>query len=246
MSNFERKKGMAEKNGMLTFDKDQMKNKGMRFTSRLVLALTVVMIASGLRMSDAQEVKVSGDSSNSLATFAGGCFWCMEKPYDEKIGVLSTTSGYSGGEVENPSYGEVTGGKTGHREALQVGYDPKKVSYDELVRIYWVNVDPFDSSGQFCDKGFQYSAAIFYHDEEQKRVAIEVTKEMVSEVKKSGGRNAEAIEKEMLEKIVPFKNFYEAEGYHQDYYKTNPYRYKTYRYLCGRDKRLQEVWGKRG
>lgn len=165
------------------------------------------------------------------AIFAGGCFWCMEPPFDKAIGVLSTTSGYTGGTKVSPTYEDVSSGKTGHYEAIKVVYDPSSISYKELVNIFWKNIDPLDGSGQFCDKGQQYTSAIFYQDETQKKLAEE------SKTSLEKGQKFKT-------KILKAQAFYPAEDYHQDYYKKNPVRYKYYRYQCGRDKRLEEVWKK--
>jgi len=167
----------------------------------------------------------------AVATFAGGCFWCMEGPFDKIPGVISTTSGYTGGAKDHPTYEEVSAGTTGHRESVQVVYDPTKVTYAKLLDTFWHNVDPADATGQFCDHGPQYRAAIFYHDAEQKRLA---------EASKG------ALEKRMrvVTEILPASRFWPAEEYHQDYYKKNPVRYHFYRFNCGRDQRLEKVWGK--
>lgn len=167
------------------------------------------------------------------AIFAGGCFWCMEPPYDKIAGVISTTSGYSGGDKEGPTYKEVSSGNTGHREVIQIEFDPKSVSYEELLEVFWKNIDPLDAEGQFCDRGEQYKSAIYYKSEDQKKAA-EISKK---EIEKSLG-------KEVITDILPAKTFYPAEDEHQNYYKKNPIRYKFYRYTCGRDRRLKEVWGK--
>jgi len=166
------------------------------------------------------------------AAFAGGCFWCMEHPFDVLPGVVSTTSGYIGGRTKNPTYEEVSAGESGHAEAVQVTYDPAKISYDTLLDVYWRNVDPLDSGGQFCDRGDQYRTAIFYGNEEEKRLA-EASKQKV------GAR----LKKTVATEIVPATEYYAAEGYHQDYYRKNPVRYKFYRWNCGRDQRLKEIWG---
>lgn len=168
------------------------------------------------------------------ATFAGGCFWCMEKPFDHVKGVVATISGYTGGTVDKPSYEQVSSGTTGHREAMQVKYDPAVVSYDHLLEIFWRNIDPFDEGGQFCDRGFQYTSAIFYHTEEQKRAA-----------EKSKAALEKKFNRKIVTPIIKASAFYKAEEYHQDYYKKNPVRYKFYRWNCGRDQRLSEVWGGR-
>lgn len=165
------------------------------------------------------------------ATFAGGCFWCMEAPFDSLDGVISTTSGYTGGYTQNPSYEQVSGGSTGHLEAVRVVYDPSRVSYQQLLDIFWRNIDPLNNGGQFCDSGPQYRSAIFYHNELQKRQA---------EV--SSGWLAKERGWEIATDIRPAVIFYSAEEYHQDYYRKNPLRYKFYRSGCGRDNRLQELW----
>lgn len=167
------------------------------------------------------------------AVFAGGCFWCMEPPYDKVDGVISTTPGYAGGEEKTATYEQVSSGTTGHYEAIKIEYDPAKVSYQQLLDIFWKNIDPFDAKGQFCDKGPQYRAAIFYDSEAEKDFA-EASKKKVTE----------KLGKPVVTAILPAPKFYAAEDYHQDYYQNNPFRYKLYRYGCGRDKRLETVWGK--
>jgi peptide-methionine (S)-S-oxide reductase len=169
-----------------------------------------------------------------VATFAGGCFWCMEPPFDELPGVISTTSGYAGGRTKNPSYEQVSAGGTGHAEVVQVRYDPTKIGYAKLVEVFWRNVDPVTPNRQFCDGGSQYRSAIFYHDEEQRRVA-----EQTKQAHERSGR----FDRQIVTEIAPAGEFYAAEDYHQDYYKKNPVRYKFYRYNCGRDARLEELWG---
>ena len=173
------------------------------------------------------------DSENlSRAIFAGGCFWCMEKPFDDLPGVVETTSGYTGGTVENPTYGQVSSGGTGHYEAMEVLYDPSQVSYDQLLDTFWVNVDPLDSRGQFCDKGDQYRSAIFYETPEQQAIATESKADVQTR-----------LEDEVATEILPAATFYDAEDYHQNYYQTHAVRYKLYRYGCGRDQRLTQIWG---
>ena len=166
------------------------------------------------------------------AVFAGGCFWCMEPPFDKLDGVVSTISGYAGGHVPNPSYEAVTAGGTGHREAIQVVFDPTRVGYQALLEVFWKNVDPLDEGGQFCDRGFSYTTAVFAQDQEQARL---------SEVSKVGVQ--EKLEKPLVTPIVLDAAFYPAEDYHQDYYQTNPIRYRFYRWSCGRDARLEKLWG---
>jgi len=180
---------------------------------------------------------VTGKEEMSLqkATFAGGCFWCTESDFEKLPGVVKVISGYTGGTKENPTYAEVSSGKTGHVEAVQVYYDPTKITYEELLDYFWKHVDPTDAGGQFVDRGSQYRSVIFYHDEDQKRLA-EKSKEALS---KSGRLN-----KPIVTEILKFTKFYEAEDYHQDYYKTHALKYKFYRYASGRDQFLEKVWGK--
>ncbi len=175
-----------------------------------------------------------GKAALAKATFAGGCFWCMEPPYDKLDGVVSTTSGYIGGREKNPTYEQVSAGQTGHAEVVQVVYDPAKVSYEKLLEVFWHNVDPLTANRQFCDGGRQYRTAIFYHDAEQKRLA-EASKRALEASGKLPGP--------IVTEIVPLTAFYPAEEYHQDYYTKNPIRYKYYRGSCGRDRRLEELWG---
>jgi peptide-methionine (S)-S-oxide reductase len=200
----------------------------------LAVALAILLPGSIATPARAAQGKPAAPAGRHLAkaTFAGGCFWCMEPPFDAVDGVVSTTSGYTGGHTKNPTYEEVSAGGTGHAESLQVLYDPAKVSYGKLLDVYWHNVDPLTANAQFCDHGTQYRTAIFYHDEEQHRLA-EATKK---EVEKKLGHP-------VVTQIVPASAFYPAEEYHQDYYKKNPVRYKFYRFNCGRDRRLEELWG---
>ncbi len=172
-------------------------------------------------------------AEQATATFAGGCFWCMEPPFDKLDGVISTTSGYTGGDVENPSYKQVSRGGTGHAEAVQVIYDPQRISYDKLLEVYWHNIDPTDANGQFCDQGNQYRSEIFYHNEEQHRLA---------EQSKAALQASKPFSAPVVTGISPAGTFYPAEEYHQDYYQKNPLRYKFYRYGCGRDQRLEQLW----
>jgi peptide-methionine (S)-S-oxide reductase len=174
----------------------------------------------------------AGAAELATATFAGGCFWCMQPPFDAVKGVVSTTAGYTGGHVKNPTYEQVSAGGTGHAESVQVVFDPKQVSYRELLDVFWHNVDPITPEGQFCDTGHQYRTAVFFHDEEQRRAAEE-------------SRDALAREHgwKIATEIVPATEFYPAEEYHQAYYRKNPVRYRFYRYTCGRDRRLRELWG---
>jgi peptide-methionine (S)-S-oxide reductase len=173
-------------------------------------------------------------AGQAVATFAGGCFWCMEPPYDALPGVISTTSGYIGGSKKNPTYEEVSSGTTGHAEAVQVLYDPKKLSYEKLLDVFWKNVDPTVSDRQFCDIGSQYRSAIFYHSEEQKRLA---------EASKATLMRTKPFKDDIVTPILPAGEFWPAEDYHQNFYIKNPVRYKFYRTGCGRDARLKQLWG---
>jgi len=193
---------------------------------RFLLSAAVLLLAPLPRSAAGAEAK---------ATFAGGCFWCMQPAFDRVDGVVSTTVGYTGGHQKNPTYEEVETGQTGHAESIQVTYDPAKVSYAKLLDVFWHNIDPLTANGQFCDHGNQYRSAIFYHDEEQKRLAQESKKAL-----EASGRFTQPI----VTEIVAATEFYPAEEYHQKYYEKNPLRYRYYRYGCGRDQRLQEVWGK--
>ncbi len=172
-----------------------------------------------------------GGNMIKKATFAGGCFWCVEYAFEHEG--IEAVSGFTGGEVEDPTYKEVSSGTTGHLEAVQIKYDPKKTSYEELLEIYWKQINPTDGGGQFNDRGYQYSTAIFYHDEEQKRLAEESKKKV-----------EELLGKKVETRIVPASDFYQAEEYHQDYYKKNPIRYKFYSSRSGRYDYIRDVWDK--
>jgi peptide-methionine (S)-S-oxide reductase len=174
------------------------------------------------------------EPGTAVATFAGGCFWCMQGPFDALDGVVSTTVGYTGGHVDHPSYEQVSAGGTGHVEAVQVVYRPERVGYDELLDVFWHNVDPLDAGGQFCDRGSQYRSAIFAHDAEQRRLA-EASKQALTRSGRLPGP--------IVTEIRPATAFFPAEGYHQDYYRKNPLRYRYYRSGCGRDHRLEALWG---
>ena len=206
----------------------------MSMSPSRILRLAAGLVAL-LSVSAQAADKPADQAGLAKATFAGGCFWCMEPPYDKLDGVISTTSGYTGGQKTNPSYREVSAGGTGHTEAVQVVYDPKKVSYEKLLEVFWRNVDPTDAGGQFCDRGDQYRTGIFFHDDDQKRVA---------EISKAAMEKSKPFKQPIVTKLVAATEFYPAEDYHQDYYMKNPVRYKLYRYNCGRDKRLEELWGK--
>jgi len=179
--------------------------------------------------------QTAGQQPNqAVATFAGGCFWCTEADFDKVPGVLSTTSGYTGGKVANPTYEQVSAGGTGHAEAVEIVYDPGKVSYDELLTYYWRHVDPTVKNRQFCDVGDQYRTAIFVHDGEQQRLAEASKKKIEAQLKQP-----------IYTDIVPASPFYKAEDSHQDFYLKNPVKYKFYRWNCGRDQRLEQLWGAR-
>jgi peptide-methionine (S)-S-oxide reductase len=175
------------------------------------------------------------DGNLAKATFAGGCFWCMEPPYDKLDGVVSTTSGYIGGRTRNPTYEAVSAGGTGHAEAVEIIYDPARVSYAKLLDVFWRNIDPTVRNRQFCDVGDQYRSAIFYHDAEQGRLA---------EQSKAALEKSKPFPQPIMTEIVAAGVFTPAEAYHQDYYLKNPLRYRFYRHRCGRDQRLEELWGK--
>lgn len=168
------------------------------------------------------------------ATFAGGCFWCMESPFESLPGVRSVTSGYSGGPEKNPTYSQVSSGRTGHAEAVDIVFDPKTISYERLLDVYWRNIDPTQKGGQFCDKGSQYRSAIFYRDSRQKALA-EASRDALTRSKR--------LKAPIVTEVVPYRAFYRAEEYHQDYYRKNPDHYQAYRKGCGRDARLKALWG---
>ena len=202
--------------------------------------LVVALFIGGAAL--AAQAAAPGDDSTAavrkgeaVATFAGGCFWCVEADFDKVPGVVRTVSGYTGGPVKNPTYEKVSAGGTGHREAVQIFYDPKKVSYEKLLDIFWRSVDPTDAGGQFCDRGRSYETAIFANSPAQRRLA-ETTKQKLQE---SGILNAP-----IVTPIETAAAFYPAEDYHQDYYKKSPLRYGLYRFGCRRDARIREVWGK--
>jgi peptide-methionine (S)-S-oxide reductase len=191
-------------------------------------------IGFGLALSFATAASAQAPAPTAIATFAGGCFWCVEADFDKVPGVISTASGYTGGTVANPTYHQVSAGSTGHAEAVEIKFDPAKVSYQKLLDVFWHNHDPLAKDRQFCDSGSQYRAAIFYHDEEQRRLAEESKKAV----------QAKFAPRQVQTEIVKAGPFYQAEDYHQDYYEKNPIRYKFYRFNCGRDQRLEELWGK--
>lgn len=177
----------------------------------------------------------AGQDDSAVAVFAGGCFWCSEADFDKLPDVLQTTSGYIGGSIENPTYEEVSSGRSGHFEAVQVRFDPRQTSYAKLLEAFWPSIDPLNGNGQFCDNGPQYRSAIFYLNAEQQRLA-EASKNALA----ASGRFQQPI----ATQILAATTFYAAEDYHQDYHRKNPLRYRYYRHGCGRDQRLQELWGK--
>jgi peptide methionine sulfoxide reductase msrA/msrB len=196
-------------------------------SSRFIFLLPAILLT---------QTDTSAQTSLEKATFAGGCFWCMEHPFEKLEGVLEVISGYTGGQKDNPTYEEVSSGMTGHLEAVQITYDPSRISYSEILDIFWKQIDPTDPGGQFVDRGGQYRSAIFYHSEEQKALA----EKSKSELNKSG-----RYKNPIVTEIIKASEFYKAEDYHQDYSKKNPIRYKYYRYNSGRDQYLKKVWGKK-
>jgi peptide-methionine (S)-S-oxide reductase len=200
-------------------------------TQILICLLSVGLTIVGFWATDE---KTAAAQNLEKATFAGGCFWCMESPFDQLPGVVSVTVGYTGGHLKNPNYKEVSAGGTGHAESIEILYDPQKIGYAKLLDVFWHNIDPTVRDQQFCDVGNQYRTAIFYHTEEQRRVA---------ERSKSDLQNSKPFKEPVVTEIVAAGTFYPAEDYHQHYYKKNPIRYRYYRFSCGRDQRLKELWG---
>ena len=194
------------------------------------------LTAAGLA-SRGEKPTMTNHGELATATFAGGCFWCMEPPFDKLDGVVATISGYTGGHTANPTYEEVSAGSTGHLEAIQVLFDPAKVGYEQLLEVFWRSINPTDPDGQFVDRGPQYRSAIFYHDADQQRLA-EASRQRLD----TSGRFRQPI----ATPIIPAGPFYPAEEYHQDYYQKNPLRYRFYRHGSGRDQFLESVWGKTG
>lgn len=195
---------------------------------RPLAAACLIALAPGLAVAQ------DDDGELASAIFAGGCFWCMEPPYDDLDGVHETISGYIGGEVDNPTYQQVTSGNTGHAEAVKITYDPSVVSYQRLLEVFWRNIDPLARDRQFCDRGTQYRTAIFYANDDQRALA---------QASKQALEDSERFKDPIVTEIVAAGTFYPAEEYHQDYYQKNPLRYKFYRYNCGRDQRLKKLWG---
>jgi len=174
----------------------------------------------------------SSSSATEKAIFAGGCFWCMEPPFDKLDGVISTTSGYTSGHQKNPTYKQVSAGVTGHTEAVEIVYDPSKVSYEKLLEVFWLNIDPLNAKGQFCDYGTQYRTGIYYLSDSQQKLAEASLERIKSKLNKP-----------VATEIKAATRFYPAEDYHQNYYQVNPVRYNYYRWSCGRDQRLKQLWG---
>jgi peptide-methionine (S)-S-oxide reductase len=197
---------------------------------RLLLSLALVLGTIGLASAQTAPQPAAGQA---MATFAGGCFWCTESDFDHVKGVISTTSGYTGGQVPNPGYERVSAGGTGHAEAVEVIYDPSKVSYEQLLAFYWHSIDPTVKDAQFCDHGNQYRTAIFVRNDEERKLAEVSKKKVEAELKVP-----------IYTQIVDAGPFYAAEDYHQDFYLKNPTKYKFYRWNCGRDQRLEQLWGK--
>lgn len=211
-------------------------DKNARSALSIVLLIFVVLAACGQSMAQNTSA-VSAKQTEpvvGVATFAGGCFWCTESDFDKIPGVISTTSGYIGGTVINPTYEQVSAGKTGHVEAVQIRFDPAKTNFAKLLAAYWPTIDPLTPNRQFCDSGTQYRSVIFYHNAEQRQQAEASKAALVS-----SGRFTQPIVTELL----PATTFYPAEEYHQDFHTKNPIRYKYYRYTCGRDARLKQIWG---
>lgn len=217
----------------------------MRFVAFFAFLIITAAFAVGFQSSNKHSTENEGEttimnerhSNLRMATFAGGCFWCMESDFEKVDGVAEVISVYTGGHKENPTYEEVSAGGTGHVEAVQVLYDPKKVSYKDLLDVFWRHVDPTDPGGQFVDRGQQYRTAIFYQDEEEKHLAEESKRELA---------DSRRFDKPIVTEILALNGFYRAEGYHQDYYKTHALRYKYYRWNSGRDQFLKKVWADEG
>ncbi|MGE0643704.1 MAG: peptide-methionine (S)-S-oxide reductase MsrA [Nitrospira sp.] len=204
-------------------------------TTRQRLSLYIIGLLLCLPIALTSLTDVFGADTKAKAYFAGGCFWCMEEAFEQVEGVLWVFSGYMGGNVANPTYEQVSAGRTGHAETVEVTYDPARVSYQQLLEAFWRNVDPLTPNAQFCDHGSQYRSAVFHTTDEEKRLA-EASKAAIEEAKK--------FPSPIVTELVSASTFYQAEDYHQDYYKKNPFRYKYYKYGCGRTKRLEALWGK--
>ncbi len=207
----------------------------MKTMTFLRVPMIVGLLALGISsLTAGGTTAAASPEGHETATFAGGCFWCVEHAFDDVEGVISTTSGYTGGQKKDPTYREVSAGGTGHAEAVQVVYDPKKVGYGDLLKVFWRNIDPTTPNRQFCDVGSQYRSAIFYHDETQKRLAEESRREL---------EKSKPFKEPIVTEITMASEFYPAEEYHQDYHNKNPVRYNFYTFGCGRAARLKELWG---
>jgi peptide methionine sulfoxide reductase msrA/msrB len=203
------------------------------FVMAFILAMIIVVIPSCVNTSEDSFMEEHANKQLNTATFAGGCFWCMEPPFEVLEGVEAVIAGYTGGDTENPSYEKVSSGDTGHYEAIQVTYDAEKISYEKLLDVYWRQIDPTDAGGQFADRGSQYRTAIFYHDRTQKELAEKSKLEL---------ENSGKFDKPVVTQILPYKSFYVAEDHHQNYYKNNPDGYKYYKQGSGREDYLKETW----
>ena len=207
----------------------------MNRTRNLILSIGLFLTAASVDALVNPGLALQEDPPAARTTiFAGGCFWCMEEAFEKVEGVSAVVSGYVGGTQENPTYEQVSSGRTGHYEAIEIQYDPATVGYDRLLEVFWHNIDPTDGAGQFCDKGPQYRAAIFYKDDEEKRLAEESKRSLEA---------SKPFSEPIAAQILPASTFYAAEGYHQDYHKKNPIRYQYYKWGCGRAQRLEELWG---
>ncbi len=200
-----------------------------------IISLAMLLLSGAVTETLKLVDEASGMTASAKATFAGGCFWCMEEAFEAVEGVVSVVSGYMGGHVENPTYEQVSAGGTGHAESIEVTYDPGKVTYQQLLAIFWRNVDPTTPNSQFCDHGSQYRTVIFYHNNHQKQL-IDKSKQVIEQFK--------SFPESIVTEIAPATVFYPAEEYHQDFYSRNPIRYKYYKWNCGRVKRLEQLWGK--
>ena len=212
----------------------KINNRAGLFALVLGVAVSAGLVINSVVQRAEAETDAAKTTTHAEAIFAGGCFWCKEPPYDKVDGVIATISGYTDGHKENPTYKEVSSGTTGHTEAIKITYDPSKVSYEQLLDIFWRNIDPVTPNRQFCDGGTQYRSGIYYLDDTQQQLA---------EKSKAAIEQSGVLSKAIVTEIKPASTFYPAEEYHQDYYLKNPVRYKFYRYNCGRDQRLEEIWG---
>ncbi|MGH7572783.1 MAG: peptide-methionine (S)-S-oxide reductase MsrA [Gemmatimonadota bacterium] len=213
-----------------------MRSAGLIVLSLALAGLGLTAVLAGSGSPSRPEAGRLEHAQTAEATFAGGCFWCVEEAFDHVPGVVSTTSGYTGGDTRDPSYEQVSSGGTGHAEAVRVVYDPSATSYQTLLDAFWRNIDPTDAGGQFCDRGDSYRSAIFYHDDGQRRLA---------EASKRALEGSGRFDAPIATEIEPAGEFYPAEEYHQDYYEKNPVRYKLYKWNCRRAQRLEQIWGEK-